>query len=138
MEVQVASLCDFASDYEGKLCVLGCFDTIFAREFPAVHPQCSVAMRLVFRKEEEGLHDVRLNFIDEDGRSIIPPLETKVEVQLGDDYFFATRNLVLNLQQLRFEGPGLYSVDLTVDGRMTASMPLQVRAAPELGEPDRD
>src|SRR5207302_10994343 len=79
MEIQVAALCDSAVDYGGKLCLLGAFDTIIAGQVPAVHPQCSVALRLGFRKEEEGQHAVRVNFIDEDGRSIVPPLETVFE-----------------------------------------------------------
>ena len=51
MELISASLCDFASDYQGKLCVLGAFDTIGAKQYPAVHPQCSVALRLLLRED---------------------------------------------------------------------------------------
>jgi hypothetical protein len=127
MEVQIASLCDSAADYDGKLCVLGCFDTIYARQFPATHPQCSVALRLLFRKEEEGRRRVRINFIDEDGHSVIPPLDTEIEVALTDDALFATRNLVLNLQQLRFSLPGQYSVDVSVDDQIATCIPLKVR-----------
>ncbi len=126
MEIQVAALCDSAVDYEGKLCLLGAFDTIVAAEVPAIHPQCSVALRLVFRKEEEGTHAVRVNFVDEDGRSIVPPLETVFDVELPDDFFFATRNLILNIQQLPFEREGLYAVDVNVDEKQAASIPLQV------------
>ncbi len=126
MEIQVAALCDSAVDYEGKLCLLGAFDTIVAAEVPAIHPQCSVALRLVFRKEEEGTHAVRVNFVDEDGRSIVPPLDTVFDVELPDDFFFATRNLILNIQQLPFEREGLYAVDVNVDEKQAASIPLQV------------
>ena len=83
MEIQVAALCDSAVDYEGKLCLLGAFDTIISPVLPAVHPQCSVALRLVFRKEEEGPHLVRVFFVDEDGHSIVPPMETQFEVRIA-------------------------------------------------------
>jgi len=108
MEIQVATLCDSAVDYGGKLSLLGAFDTIVARELPAVHPQCSVALRILFRKEEEGSHTLSVN------------------VGSMGDFFFSTHNLVLNLQQLRFENSGLYSVDVAIDGRQIASVPLQI------------
>ncbi len=127
MEIQVAALCDSAADYEGKLCLLGAFDTIMASSLPAVHPQCSVALRILFRKEEEGLHTVSVLFVDEDGHAIVPPMETKFDVELPEDLFFSTRNLILNLQQLPFAKHGAYAIDVLVDQRPMASIPLQVR-----------
>lgn len=127
MEIQVAALCDSAADYDGKLCLLGAFDTIVAGALPAIHPQCSVALRILFRKEEEGAHTVSVLFVDEDGRSIVPPMETSFDVELPDDLFFSTRNLILNLQQLPFARHGAYSIDVSVDKRQMASIPLQVR-----------
>ena len=126
MEIQVATLCDSAVEYGGKLSMLGAFDTIVARELPAIHPQCAVVLRILFRKEEEGTHLLRVNFVDEDGHSIVPPIEGGVQVGSMGDFFFSTQNLVLNLQQLRFERTGLYSVDVTIDGRQIASVPLQI------------
>lgn len=127
MEIQVAALCDAAVDYDGKLCLLGAFDTIVAGTLPAVHPQCSVALRILFRKEEEGFHTVSVLFVDEDGHSIVPPMETSFDIALPDDLFFSTRNLILNLQQLPFARHGAYSIDVSVDKRQMASIPLQVR-----------
>lgn len=130
MEIQIAALCDSAVDYSGKLCLLGAFDTILAQSLPAIHPQCSVALRLVFRKEEEGQHLVRVNFIDEDGNSIIPPLETMLDVELPEEFYFATNNLILNLQQLTFQKEGLYSIDVTIDNASSLSIPLQIMLSP--------
>jgi hypothetical protein len=127
MDIQVAALCDSAVDYDGKLCLLGAFDTIVTVAAPAIHPQCSVALRILFRKEEEGPHHVTVLFVDEDGRSIVPPMETAFVVALPEDVYFATRNLILNMQQLPFPRPGAYSIDISVDKRQTASIPLQVR-----------
>ncbi len=129
MEIQIAALCDSAVDYGGKLCLLGAFDTIVAGGIPAIHPQCSVALRIVFRKEEEGVHHVRVNFVDEDGKSIVPGIETEMEVVLPEEFYFSTRNLVLNIQQLQFDGAGLYAIDIAVNGRQVASIPLQVMLA---------
>jgi hypothetical protein len=37
---------------------------------------------------------------------------------------------VLNIQGLQFQHPGLYSVDLALDGRHEASIPLAVKQMP--------
>jgi hypothetical protein len=53
-----------------------------------------------------------------------------VEVTLPADMHFGTRNYVLNIQQLKFEQPGLYSMEIAFDGQVQASIPLLVRHVP--------
>ncbi len=127
MDIQVATLCDSAADYHGKLCVLGAFDTIMTPRVPAVHPQCAVALRVVFRKEEEGEHGMSVRIIDEDGQHIVPPINAKVNVQIPEGVFFLSRNAIVNLQQLKFPKAGLYAVEIAFDNEACASVPLQVR-----------
>ena len=131
MDIQVAVLCDAATDYNLKLNILGTFDTIYAAQLPAIHPQCSIALRVTFFSGEEGKHDLRLNFVDADGRSIMPDFPPiPVEVVLPDDMHFGTRNFIVNIQQMKFENPGLYSIDIRLDGQSQASIPLLVKHNP--------
>jgi hypothetical protein len=130
MNVQVAVLCDAATDDNGKLNLLGSFDTIYARELPAVHPQCAVALRVTFFSGDEGKRQMKLNFVDADGHSIMPGIDIPVEVTLPEDMHFGTRNFIINIQQLKFEEPGLFSVDLSLDGQPQASIPLLVKHVP--------
>ena len=127
MNVQIAVLCDAATDYAGKLNLLGTFDTIVTQQLPAVHPQCSVALRIVFSKVEEGQHKVKMNFVDEDGRFVMPSIDIPVDVMLPPDASFVARNFLINIQQLKFEKPGQYAIDIAVDGRQESSIPLQVK-----------
>jgi hypothetical protein len=127
MNVQVAILCDAATDDNGKLNLLGAFDTIYAQQLPAVHPQCAVALRVTFATGDEGQHKLVLNFINADGRPIMPAMEIPVAIALPEDVYFITRNFVVNIQQLKFVEAGLYSVDVLLDGRSLASIPLQVK-----------
>ncbi len=92
MNIQVAVLCDAATDDNGKLNLLGAFDTIYARELPAIHPQCAVALRVTFASEDEGKRQLKLNFVDADGHAIMPPIEIPIEVSLPGDMHFGTRN----------------------------------------------
>jgi hypothetical protein len=130
MNIQVAVLCDAATDDNGKLNLLGAFDTIYTQQLPAVHPQCSIALRVTFGHEDEGEHKLRLNFVDADGRSIMPGIDIPVQVVLQGDSHFGTRNFVVNIQQLKFENPGLYSIDLSLDEQPQASIPLLVKHNP--------
>jgi hypothetical protein len=130
MNVQVAVLCDAATDDNGKLNLLGAFDTIFARELPATHPQCSVALRVTFYSEEEGQRQLKLNFVNADGQSVMPAIEVPVEVRLPEDVHFGTRNFVFNFQQIKFDEPGLYSVDISLDGEVKSNIPLLVKHVP--------
>ena len=136
MNVQIAVLCDAATDYGGKLNLLGTFDTIVTHKLPAVHPQCSVALRMAFSRVEEGPHKVKMNFVDEDGRFVMPSIDIPVDVAMPADANFVVRNFVINMQQLKFEKPGQYAIDIAVDGRQEASIPLQVKqiqASPKSG-----
>jgi hypothetical protein len=126
MTIQVAVLCDAATDYNSKLNLLGTFDTILTSQLPAQHPQCSVALRIAFERAEEGSHQLAMNFVDEDGQPIMPPMNVPVEIVFPNDATFMSRNFVINIQQLKFEKAGLYSIDLSMDGKALASIPLAV------------
>ena len=126
MEVQIASLCDSAADYNGKLCIIGTFDTILSHSFPFSHPQCSIALRLLFRDDDEGSHPLKINIVNEDGQPLVPAIETTLEITVPDDAAFFTRNVVFNLQHLKFDRPGFYSVDVTAAGRPLTGIPFRI------------
>jgi hypothetical protein len=126
MEIQAALLCDCATDYRGKLCILGTFDTIITPSLPSTHPHCSIALRVVFRDSDEGNHKVKVRLINEDGKNLLPNIEPELQVKLPENVFFYSRNLIFNLQQIKFEQAGLYSIDVLIDEKMIARIPLQV------------
>jgi hypothetical protein len=134
MNVDVLALCDAATDQQGKLNILGAFDTIFAKEVPWMHPQCSVALRLRFQRIEEGKHKIRIHLVDEDGNLIIPSLDADLQVKLPANQDSASVNMVLNLQRLKLEHYGTYAANLAVDGRQEGSIPLYVKEPPQRGD----
>jgi hypothetical protein len=130
MNIQVAVLCDAATDDNGKLNLLGAFDTIYAPQLPAVHPQCAVALRVTFMPGDEGQRQLGVNFINADGRPIMQGINLPVPVTLPDDAHFLTRNFIVNFQQLSFAEAGLYSVDIRLDNESQTSIPLLVKQQP--------
>jgi hypothetical protein len=132
MNVEVFVLCDAATDYQGKLNILGSFDSIWSRNVPAVNPHCALALRIRFLKIEEGVHLLRINIVNEDGQPVISPFETKVDVRSTDIKTGSiARNMILNLQGMKFEKFGEYSIDLAIDGRHERSIPLYVNQVPD-------
>ena len=128
MNIEVFSLCDAATvDAAGKLNVLGAFDTIWTLNIPAVYPQCAIALRIRFEGFERGEHRVTVNFVDVDGKHIIPSSQGTSNIQFPDGQRSGSANLVLNLQMLKLQNYGEYSIDLNIDGRNEASLPLFVR-----------
>lgn len=130
MTIQVAVLCDAAAEYGGKLSLLGTFDTIFARRLPAQHPTCALALRVLFPRNEEGAHRLEIQFVDDDGRSVMPPIHLPVRVAVGEDADHVSQNFVVNMQQLKFDRPGDYAFEISLDHLHVASVPLRVVLAP--------
>jgi hypothetical protein len=134
MNIQIACLCDAATDYQGKLNLLGTFDTIFTRHLPAIHPSCAIVMRVVFTPVEAGPHRIRLNFVDEDGKAVIQALDLPFDIRLPPEAVSLSRNFIVNLQQIKFERAGSHSIDIAIDGRHEVSIPLSVRQVPDAPE----
>ena len=129
MEVLTALVADSASDYQGKLCVLGSFDTICARKYPAMHPHCSIALRLLFRTGDEGKHALRILLIDQDGKQVLQEGGPKIEFNMAEPpatVFFWSQNFIFNFAGLSLPSTGQYSFDVLYDGKIVSRIPLQV------------
>lgn len=127
MQILLATLCDSAADYQGKLSLLGAFDTLCARELPVVHPQCSLAIRICYDPQDAGRHQMRIRCVDPSDQECLPPFEPVVDVSFPSPFLpFVTRNLVLNLQRVKFDRAGLHRFLVEDNGRTLISIPLRV------------
>lgn len=128
MDFQIATLCDYAADHQGKMTIVSPFDALAARELPVRHPQCALAMRVCMTPEDNGDHAMHISLIDEDGQAVNPqmPIKADLPVKLPEDVAFVTRNLIVNFQGLEFKKTGVYSVDITLDDELAVRIPLRV------------
>jgi hypothetical protein len=138
MEILSVTLCDAAADYQGKLCILGAFDSIYAAQFPCVHPACSVAIRILLRDEDVGAHTVGIVFINPDGQPLTPienlPVFNFQVSPMPAHVFFASQNFVLNWHGLQAQEPGQYEIRIFVDAEIARTIPFQfVQVQPNLG-----
>jgi hypothetical protein len=131
MNVDIFTLCDFAQNTPGnKMNIVGTFNRIFARQTPAVHPLCALAVLMRFQQIEQGTKNIRVSIIDSDGRPVVPTLDAQLNVQINPNESDASVPLAVVIQQISLPRFGEYSVDLAVDGRQEASIPLYVLQAP--------
>jgi hypothetical protein len=131
MNVDVFTLCDFAQNTPGnKMNIVGTFNRIFAKQTPAVHPLCALAVLMRFQQIEQGTKNIRVSIIDSDGRQVVPTMNAQLNVQINPTESDASVPLAVVIQQISLPRFGEYSVDLAVDGRQEASIPLYVLQAP--------
>jgi hypothetical protein len=130
MQIEAFLLCDAATDNQGKLNLLGAFDTIWSKQIPVVYPACTIAARIRFSQIEAGTHRIKINVIDVDGRIIGPQVEDNINVRIPENEDSSAANLILNIQRMKLDNFGDYRVDLAIDGRQEASLPLKLRQIP--------
>lgn len=134
MNIEIAALSDAATDYDGRLCILGVTERLLANKFPYNHAQLTVVLRLRFHRVEAGQQQLRINLVDEDGHAQIPPIDANIELEFFEGEETQAQNFVLNLHSLRFEEEGRFSLDLAFNGRHEVSLPLWVLLDEEEGE----
>ena len=124
MEIEIFTLADFAQDNNSKLTIVGTFDSINSKQLPVAHPACTVACRLRFSSKESGEHSFKLRLIDSNGKEIIQPIEGNINIGIPPNGQFASINIVVNFNQLKFETSGRYSFELYIDGDWKSGLPL--------------
>ena len=126
MKVEIFSFCDFAQENGGKLTVVGTFDTIISRNFPCIHPQLSVVIRIRFDLWEFANHGFRIECNDLDGNVSIEPIKGNLEVK-GAGNATAVSHLVFSISNLQLNNSGILNFILFVDDKEVMSIPLYVR-----------
>ncbi|MDR0403636.1 MAG: hypothetical protein LBH35_08630 [Treponema sp.] len=126
MKTELFTFCDFAQESGGKLTIVGTFDTIISRNFPCIHPQLSLVIRIRFDLWEFAGHSFRIETRDLDGEMSIEPISGKLEVK-GAGNATSVSHLVFTISNLRFKSSGVVNFALYVDDKEIASVPLYIR-----------
>jgi hypothetical protein len=105
---------------------VGTFDTIVSRNFPCVHPQLSVVIRLRFDLWEFGNHKFKIETRDLNGEMTMETISGNVEVR-GVGNASAVSHLVFSVSNLCFNNPGLVNFVLFIDDKEINTIPLYIR-----------
>ena len=123
MKIELFTFCDFAQENSGKLTIVGTFDTIISRNYPCIHPQLSVVIRLRFDVWEFANHEFRIETRDLDGNMVVKPIQGNVEVK-GVGNATAVSHLVFTIGNLQFKNSGVINFVLFIDDKELSSIPL--------------
>jgi hypothetical protein len=126
MKIELFTFCDFAQENSGKLTIVGTFDTIISRNFPCVHPQLSVVIRIRFDIWEFFKHSFRVETRDLNGEMNIEPINGSVDVK-GVGNASAVSHLVFTISNLHFKHSGVVNFVLYIDDKELNSIPLYIR-----------
>ena len=126
IKIELFTFCDFAQENGGKLTVVGTFDTIISRNFPCVHPQLSVVIRIRFDLLEFGNHTFRIETRDLEGEMKMETINGNIEVK-GVGNASAVSHLVFSISNLHFKDPGMINFVIFIDDKEVDSIPLYIR-----------
>jgi hypothetical protein len=126
MKIELFTFCDFAQENGGKLTIVGTFDTIISRNFPCIHPQLAVVIRIRFDLWEFSSHAFRIETRDLNNDISLEPISGTLDVR-GVGNASAVSHLVFTIGNLHFKNPSVISFTLFIDDKETGSIPLYVR-----------
>ncbi len=114
-------VCDQAirDEFTHKFSVIGIFDKILARTFPATHPQLTVYARIT---DAEGEYNFRLELINLENNQKLG--EGTLAAEVNDRMEMYT--LIFNLHGLQFQSPGSYEFRLFSDSEFIGHHSFQV------------
>ncbi len=132
MEVNFAFLCDYADRSGGKITAVGIgFDTIYAVNIPARRPLFFSVISIKFSATEAGPKQVGMHIIDADGKNVLPPLDTTINVgPPAPGLLYSNQQIALAMHGVTFPHYGDYTVSWLVGGQEIKAIPLKVASPP--------
>lgn len=127
MKVLLSALADAANTTDnGKLNVLGVFQTIQASSVPAMHPQMALVLRFKASPgEKNSEHKIKFVLADPDGTIISTTSDlplTIPDVPAVSPEF----NIIINIPTMVFPKFGEYMFDVLLNGNIIVELPFSV------------
>lgn len=138
MDVPIFLAADYAKTCEGgKLDVMGIFNVLNSKSYPARHRLLFLVIRLELEHGEFGHeHDINVVFIDADGREL-GDVEGKITVPKPDNQMTIYADTIMQIHNLIIERPGNYEFKLAVNHHTIAALPIKAVQTSEPIEDDK-
>jgi hypothetical protein len=136
LELKFALLADYVNvTREGKLNIIGEFDSLLAPRVPAVHPAFFLVARFAGHVSEGTDHDFTVEMRDEDGKSVLPKLPAlKLPFRAQGPGRPLRGQIVFQMGGIRFPHYGRFEFHLLIDGRFMATVTVNVVKPPKRPE----
>jgi hypothetical protein len=124
MDVTLAVCCDAANvSREGKLNLLGIFNSIHAAQFPCTHPHLALVLRVEARIGEEGTYPLELKLVDEDGHELFG-IGGQVSLQGAEPGRPMTAQTIMDINNFQLPHQGTYAFEIFIDHKHMRSIPI--------------
>lgn len=135
MTVTLALLADFANkSVDGKLNILGVFDTIYAESYPAIHPEMKLVIRFEMHPvETEETKKIQIQLRNDRGAKLFEvgaDMEVQVRPEARPTGEMVTADSILSLSGFRIEQPGTYEFVILVNGEVKRTVPFKAMQRP--------
>jgi hypothetical protein len=135
MHISFAVFADGANlSQEGKLIVLGVFDALAVGGFPTLHPRTHFVVRLKGTAEDTGPHTLTFSWVNPDGDSLWSS-DGELNVAPGPNPAMEMDLPIIAVIDLPLNMPGIYTMQVSLDGDVTAEVPLHVSNAAQVVMP---
>ena len=139
IKVLVATPCDSASDYNGKMCLLGTYDTLAATHLPFERDSLIFALRIEYSGLLSGKHEITLQITSPSGKALfgensIPRIPIELQrppVNIGS----MTENFVIPLRDIEFSERGRHAITVLIDGKPISTQSLRIAVEDKLPKP---
>ena len=129
MKLKIFTLCDFAKDYNGQLCINGTFNVLRTTELPTAPRPMSLACQFELCDNIVGFHNVDITITDKQAGKVLLEEKLRLEVGTNNNSLELNRrlytNLVLNLENMVFNSSGTYEFKVATD-EVTETLELYV------------
>ncbi len=124
MDVTLAVCCDAANvSREGKLNLLGIFNSIHASEFPCTHPHLALVLRVEAHIGEEGVYPLEIKLADEDGQEVFK-VNGQLSLRGAKPGRPMTAQTIMDINNFQLPHAGTYSFEVFVNNRHLRSVPV--------------
>ena len=130
MKIPLALLADAANlAIDGKLNILGQFDILWAREFPATHPELVLVIQGEAGPAEfEAEKNIEIRLLNADGH-LVTQVGGSMSVPKGQSGYPVIWPGLFLFRNLKFESPGDYTFVVLINGETKREVRLAVRVA---------
>ncbi len=132
MEVQLACIADAANiSQEGKLNILGEFNTLWAQELPVTWPLMVFVAKIALSAADGLQIRFSMRVVSEDGQLVSPQAELQLNIHAPPPAGETPHvPLILPIGNAEFSEFGTYTFELRGNGRLLTTFPLHVRERP--------
>lgn len=122
MITTITTLCDFAKEYKGQLCINGTFTNIYTTVLPTAPLNFALVCQFLLDPGEKEILDVCINISHTASGTKMTPEEGfsfQLDGSAGEKNFIGQKpcNLILNLNKVSFPEVGEYIFKISVEGK---------------------